>query len=279
MTEATVDGITPAISELRRNSRIIVLLGSPEGLKGVSRKLSSLEGVSRIRRGLFIVQENSENHDAQILSYPFVSFTRTREIPTIREKMNADSNRVYALVSFSYNNPTAQQKKYVERLFRKTTGIRLRPGVILFPLLRSKERRRIIGSKDESLLIDSTEFTRLVRINGGTALRWSRLRVINLDGVSYIKKAIQNTLSRDLVQLEKKTRTLRKSLKDSNVAIAQLKRNYTLLSRSFRELRTKWMLAKKLWLYDSEKALKRTYNMLINTRRVISFAEARESSS
>lgn len=278
MTEACVDGINPVISELKSDSRLIVLLSSPERTKVVSKKLSSHQDVTRIRRALFIVHKYSETHEALLQSQSIVSFIKTREIPTVRERTKiAYSDYVYSLVSFSFTNPTAQQKKYVERLIRKTTGIRLRPGVILFPLFRSKERRRIIGSEDEGVLIDSTEFTKLVRKNGGNALRWSRIRIINLDGVNYTREAIQRALDRDLMALEERIRTLRERLKDPTITIGQLKKNYTLLSRSFRELKTKWMLAKKLWLHDAEKALKRIYNMLINTRRAIISAETEHS--
>ncbi len=270
MTEASVDEIYSELSKLKSASRIIVLLGSPEGLKGISKKLLSLQGVLRVRRGVFIVRNYSEIHNALLQSYSVTSFSRTQEIPPIRERRrNTYSDRVYALVSFSYDSPTMQQKKYVERLIRRTTGIRLRPGVILFPLLRSKDSRRIIGLDDDKVLIDSNEFTKLVRINGGNALRWSRLKIDNVDGVRYIEDAVQHTLSRDLVALEKGIRNLRDQLRDSDITIGQLKRSYTRLSRSFREAKTKWMLARKLWNHDSEKALKRTYNMLINTRRAI----------
>jgi hypothetical protein len=61
------------------------------------------------------------------------------------------------------------------------------------------------------------------------------------------------------------------------VPIAHLKKNYTILSRRFRELKTKWMTARKLWFYDAEKDLKRTYNMLINTRRAIVSEEVRRA--
>jgi hypothetical protein len=279
MTEASVDGIIPDVSELKGDSRLIIILGSSEGIKGVSKKLTSLQGVQRIRKGLFIVHGYSEIHETILQSQPITSFIKTKQIPTARMKSeDVSSNRVYSIVSFSFNNPTAQQKKHVERLIRKTTGVRLRPGVILFPLLRSKERRRILGSEDERVLIDSSEFSRLVRDNGGNTLRWSRLKIINLNGDNHINNAIEQTLYRDLAPLEEKIRAHREKCKDSTVTITQLKKDYTILSRRFRELKTKWMTAKQLWFYDAEKALKRTYNMLINTRRAIISEEAKRES-
>lgn len=279
MTEASVDGIIPNASELKGDSRLIILLGSPDGIRSVSKKFSTVQGVQRIRKGVFIVHGYSELHENVLQDQSVTSFIKTRKIPTTRMKLeDSYENRVYSIVSFSFNNPTAQQKKYIERLIRKTTGVRLRPGVILFPLLRSRERRRILGSENERVLIDSTEFNRLVREIGGNSLRWSRIRIINLNGDTHIRDAVEQTLSKDLTPLEEKIRALRDRCKDPSVAIGQLKRSYTQLSRSFRESKTKWLLAKQLWFFDAEKALKRTYNKLINTRRAIIDEEAKRSS-
>ncbi|MHA2423592.1 MAG: hypothetical protein ACXAEF_02320 [Candidatus Thorarchaeota archaeon] len=276
MTESNVDVITPITSELKRDSRLVVLLGSPEVTRTTSKKLSACPDVERIGRGLYIVHGYSENHSNAIQSQSLISFIKTKEIPNFRKKEeDVHSNRAFVIVSFSFKNPTAQQKKRVERLIRKSTGVRLRPGVILFPLFRAKERRRIIGTEENRILIDSKEFSRLVREVGGNSIRWSRLKIKNLNGSNHVRNAIENTFIRDLRALEDKIRNLREQSKDTAITLSQLKKNYGLLSRSFRELKTKWLLAKKLWFYDAEKALKRIYNILINTRRIISFEETR----
>ncbi|MFW9833325.1 MAG: hypothetical protein ACFFEK_04970 [Candidatus Thorarchaeota archaeon] len=276
MTESDVDVITPVASELKGNSRLVVLLGSPEGTRSPSKKLSTFTGVKKIRKGLFIVREYSEQHADILDNQPMISFIKTKEIPVSRKKVaDVYSKRAYTVVSFSFKNPTAQQKKRVERLIRKTTGVRLRPGVILFPLFRSKERRRIIGSDDDRVLIDSKEFNKLIRELGGNSIRWPRLKIKNPSGGSHVQEAVEHTFVRDLNALEEKIRKLRERSKDTTIPMKQLKKNYTMLSRNFRELKTKWMLAKKLWFYDAMKALKRTYNMLINTRRIITLEEAR----
>ena len=278
MIEASADGIILVEPKLKSDSRLVILLGSPEGIKGASRKLTSLNGVKKVRKGLFIIQGYSKSHEAIIQSQSFVSFIKTREIPSTRKRLEDEySNRVFSVVAFSYNNPTAQQKKRVERLIKKSTGIRLRPGIILFPLLKAKEQRRVLGPEDERVLIDSKDFSRLIRENGGTTIRLSRLRIVNLDGVNNLKYAIEQTLTRDLIPLEEKIRSLRETIRDTTVPIAHLKKSYTPLSHRFRELKTKWMTARKLWLYDAGKALKRTYNMLINTRRAIVSEEVRRA--
>ena len=278
MTESDVDVIAPVISELKGHSRLIALLGSPEGIKGTSKKLRVLNGVKKIRRGLFLATEFNSNHNDALQSTPHISFSKTREIPSIRRKSDdVFMDRAYTLVSFSFKNPTAKQKKRVERLLRKTTGIRLRPGVILFPLLRSRESNRILGHLDERELFDSIGFSREIHETGGDAIRWSRLKVSSIGGGHLVKRAIEQTHHRDMDALEENIRTLRERTKDPTVSIRKLKKNYTIQSRRFQELKTKWKIAKRLWLYDSESSLKRTYNMLISARRGIITEELRRS--
>jgi len=276
MTEISVDEITLAKPILKSDSRLIILLGSPEGIKGVSKSLTSLYGVKKIRKGLYIIDGYSKVHEEILQTHSFISFIKTREIPSTRKTLgDGFSKRVFSVVAFSYQNPTAQQKKYVERLIKKSAGIRLRPGVILFPLLRAKEQRRVLGLEDKQVLIGSKDFNRLIHENGGITVRLSRLRIVNLDGVNSLKSAIEETFSRDLIPLEEKIRSLREMTKDTTVPIAHLKKSYKPLSRRFRELKTKWLTARKLWFYDVEKSLKRTYNMLISTRRAITSEEER----
>ena len=272
MTEVNANDLTTIISELKNNTRLVVLIGAHESLKAASRRITSFQGVTRVQRGVFIIHGYSETHTKILQSQSFIAFNKTREIPSLREKDDG-SYRVYSLVSFGFTNPTAQQKKRVERLVRKTSGIRLRPGVILFPLLKSKEKRRIMESEDEKQLMDSTEFSRLVREVGGNTFRWSRLRVANLDGNKQVRAAVERTITRDLATIEEKILKIREKLKDSSAPINQSKKNYSMLSRNFRELRIKWTYAKILWRFDAERPLKRTYNMLITTRRAIISAE------
>ena len=54
MTESDIDAIVSFGSELKADELLIVLLGSPEGIKGVSKKLRNLNGARKIRKGLFI---------------------------------------------------------------------------------------------------------------------------------------------------------------------------------------------------------------------------------
>ena len=271
MTEVSINEINDSHSKLVGESQLVILLNTANGIKSVSKKLASLQGVKRIMKGTFILPEITDTRIEILESQPTVSFIKTREIPNISKKTeDIYSELVYSIVAFRFKNPTAQQKKYVERLIKRTTGVRLRPGVVLFPILKSKQQRRIIGSEEERVLLTSSEFFRRLSKKGVNVYRWSRLRTTTIDSSAYIKDAIEHTLERDLVALEERIRRLRERCKEPNVEVVQLKKSYSVLSRRFRKLKGKWMVAKKIWYYDTKKPLKRTYNMLISTRRMIS---------
>jgi len=270
MTEVSIDEINDSYSKLIGESQLVILLNTTNGIKSVSKKLVSLQGVKRIMKGTFILPEITDTHIEILQSQPTVSFIKTREIPNITKKTeDIYSELVYSIVAFRFKNPTAQQKKYVERLIKRTTGVRLRPGVVIFPIFKSKQQRKIIGTEEERVLLTSSEFFRKLSKKGVDVYRWSRLRTTTAESSTHIKDAIERTLQRDLTTLEERIRKLRERCKDTDVEVAQLKKNYSVLSRRFRDLKGKWMVAKKIWYYDSEKALKRTYNMLISTRSMI----------
>ncbi|MBE0526469.1 MAG: hypothetical protein IH631_05970, partial [Candidatus Thorarchaeota archaeon] len=142
---------------------LVVLLGSPEGIKAPSKKLFNYAGVQKIRRGLFIISGYSSIHTAEIQTLERILFIKSREIPSIKTRTDdMYFTRAFSIVAFSLKNPTAKQKKRIERLVKKSVGIRLRPGVILFPLLRSKEQKRISVSDDKKPLLDSIRFKQLL---------------------------------------------------------------------------------------------------------------------
>ncbi|MFW9843968.1 MAG: hypothetical protein ACFFEV_05285, partial [Candidatus Thorarchaeota archaeon] len=199
-----------------------------------------------------------------------ILFIKSREIPSIRTKNDVIySTRAFSVVAFSLKNPTAKQKKRVERLVKKSVGIRLRPGVILFPLFRSKEQKRMLVSNDNKPLLDSIRFKQLMTEMGANTYRWSRLRLMNPERSSLILKILEQNLLKDLQAIETKIRVLRKLNQSPEIAIDQLKRKYIVLSGRFKETKTKWMLARKMWSFDAEKQLKRIYNLLVGTRRAI----------
>jgi len=270
MSDINIEGFSEAVPELKSDSRLVVLLGSPEGIKAPSKRLSKYAGVQKIRRGLFIISGYSSVHTTEIQTLERILFIKSREIPSVRTITDdIYFTRAFSIVAFSLKNPTAKQKKRIERLVRRSIGIRLRPGVILFPLLRSKEQKKISVSDDKKALLDSIRFKQLMSEMGANTFRWSRLRLVNPESSSQILKNIEQNLIKDLKAIETKIRVLKDLNQNPEVSMKQLKRKYTVLSGRFKETKIKWMLARKLWSFDAVKQLKRTYNLLIGTRRAI----------
>ncbi|MHA2311412.1 MAG: hypothetical protein ACXADF_07935, partial [Candidatus Thorarchaeota archaeon] len=117
--------------------------------------LRSLGKIVRVGRGVFLFHGQTSTENSPLQDLPMIAFKKSREIPSVKERgEEAGSRRVYSIVSYRFMNPTASQKKRVERLVRRSSSIRLRPGVLLFPVLRSKERRKLLESDEKYVLID-----------------------------------------------------------------------------------------------------------------------------
>ncbi len=256
--------------KIRGHSELVVLLGSSEGIRGVSKKLVLLDDVVRARRGLFIVGSHSSDYYSLVEGVPHVSFVKTREIPATRVQQEGHpAGRVFSVLSYSFKDPTSKQKKRVERLVRRSTSIRLRPGVLIFPVLRAKERRRLLDPGGTPSLLDSRNLGVQLNSMGGSVLRWSRLRLSSLDGPALVTEAVERTLSQDLSQIESRLRELRDEVKNPDTPASTISTRYRLLARRFREVKFKWERTGRIWRYNPSKRLKRTHNMLLSVRRAI----------
>jgi hypothetical protein len=191
-----------------------------------------------------------------------IAFKKSREIPSVKERgEEAGSRRVYSIVSYRFMNPTASQKKRVERLVRRSSSIRLRPGVLLFPVLRSKERRKLLESDEKYVLIDSRKLSEELRGFGAEVF---------IDGHLFeIQNAVARTLSHDFTSFETLAKDLRNQAKEPEAQFKTLRKRYTILSKRYGKLKFKWSRANKIWSYDTTKLLTRGYNMLLSVRRVI----------
>jgi hypothetical protein len=270
VNEVNIESISLHKLDLKGTSRLVVLFGSGEGIKNMSKKISQYSDFVRVGKGLFIVSSNQTVSADVFQSLPILSFIRTRDIPRIKNGMeDPHANRAYSIVSYSFNNPTARQKKRVERLIRRSTGIRLRPGVLLFPVLRAKERRRVIEKQKGHPLLDSKEFNTQLKSMGAISMRWSRLRLVAPSDSSQIRDAIERTMSRDLLSLEARLQEIRELNKNPQVSTESLRKRSSAALRRYRKLKLKWTLAKILWYVDAEKQLKRVYNLGLNTKYLL----------
>ena len=270
VNEVHTESINLERQELKGTSQLIVLLGSKEGIKGVSKKLRQYNDFVRVGKGLFIAGSNMGPYTDILQSIPTLSFIRTREIPRRKDRLDdPHAFRAYSIVTYNFNSPTAKQKKRVERLIRRSAGIRLRPGILLFPVLRSRERRRVLSEEKEHSLLDSKEFNHQLELMGASSMRWSRLKLVDPLDAAQIKEAIERTITRDLLSIESRLHKLRELSKNPQVPIDNLRERSAAALRRYRILKFKWTLAKTLWYYDAEKALKRVYNLGLSTKYLI----------
>ncbi|MFW9846986.1 MAG: hypothetical protein ACFFD6_09575 [Candidatus Thorarchaeota archaeon] len=268
MSDADVSDSTALDTAMKGQSHLIVILGNSQTVKESARKLKSLGNVVRVARGVFLIHGQITRDHAILEDLAAVSFRKAREIPSASDRgEEAISRRVFAVVSYRFRNPTARQKKRVERLVRKSGSIRLRLGVLLFPVLRSKDRRRLLQRDETNRFIDSKRMSEELRLLGAEVSRWSRLRLV--EHQSMIEEAIIRTLSRDISSFEILAKDLRSQARDPNAQAKVLKKRYSILSRRYSELKSKWSLANKMWNYDATKMITRSYNMMIAARRSI----------
>jgi hypothetical protein len=253
---------------MKGHSHLVIILGDAKIVKESAKKLRSLGKMVRVGRGAFLIHGQTSIENSPLQNLPTIVFKKAREIPSVNERgEEARRRRVYSVVSYRFMNPTAIQKKRVERLVRRSSSVRLRPGVLLFPVLRSKERRRLLESDEKHVLMDSRRLSEEIRGLGAEVFRWSRLKT---DGhLSEIQNAVARTLSHDFTSFETLAKDLRNQAKEPGAQFKTLKKRYGILSKRYGELKFKWSRASKIWSYDTTQLLTRGYNMMLSVRRLI----------
>jgi hypothetical protein len=271
VSDADVSDSTAIDVTMKGKSQLVVILGDAKIVKESVKKLKSLGEVVRVGRGAFLIHSHTPRNQSPLQDLPMIVFKKAREIPSVNERgEEAGSRRVYSIVSYRFRSPTATQKKRVERLVRKSSSIRLRPGVLLFPVLRSKERRRLLESDEKYVLMDSRKLSDELRGLGAEVFRWSRLKTDS--HLFEIQNAVARTLSHDFTSFETLAKDLRNQAKEPGAQSKILKKRYAILSKRYGELKFKWSHASKIWSHDATKLLTRGYNMMLSVRRLIDSA-------
>ncbi|MFW9886646.1 MAG: hypothetical protein ACFFER_00585 [Candidatus Thorarchaeota archaeon] len=268
MSDTDVSDSTAIDVTMKGLSQLVIILGDAKIVKESAKKLKSLGKTVRVGRGAFLIHSHTSSETSLLHDLPMIAFKKAREIPSVSERgEEAGSRRVYSVISYRFRNPTATQKKRVERLVRRSSSIRLRSGVLLFPVLRSKERRRLLESDEKYVLMDSRKLSEELHGLGAEVFRWSRLKIIGHP--SEIHNAIDRTLSHDFTSFEMLAKDLRNQAKAPEAQPKILKKRYAILSKRYDELKFKWSHASKIWSYDATKLLTRGYNMMLSVRRAI----------
>lgn len=250
---------------------IIVLLERGESLKQASKKIAHIPGMQRAGRGVFRYIQSYAKLGAAHELPRHIALRKTRTIPRVREAARSGVQaRTYALVTYRFNNPTAQQKKVVERLKRRAIAARLRPSVLLFPHIRAGESRKRFGLEMKRPPLGSRDFTQNLSRMGAEVQRWTRLRLSTHSGYTIVNDAIESTISADIDALETMIRALRDEAKTESASSKRLKAKYTELRRRYKDLKMISSVIRHVWGYGAEERLRRLYDLLLTTRRIIS---------
>jgi hypothetical protein len=105
--------------------------------------------------------------------------------------------------------------------------------------------------------------------NGATVRRWSRVRLADENSEELVGRAIERMVSREMASIESRLVRLRDATATPGVPVRKLKERYTVMARRFRILKANFMAVQSIWHHDTERQLRRTYNILLKVKREI----------
>lgn len=252
---------------LGRDSLLVVV---PRLEKGFSTQARQISGAKRLMRGLYRVRANDPLVMKLLDQYPHVSFKRVRDVPRVRElSPEGASEHTYTIVAYRFANSTPQQKKMAQRLTRRTPSVRLRRGALLFPHLRMKDKNRYYKPSGKVQLFTAKLFVERMDRLGAQVIRFSRLRITGEHSNEIVNAAIDAMVEHELGSVEKRIRQLLTEVEDPSISSKRIKDRYSELSRRLKVLRASFEIVQDVWHHDTEKSLKRTYNLLLRLRREV----------
>ncbi len=254
-------------SVLERRTVLIVLTTPEQDFRTAIR---GCVGIERLGGGLYLTSVTNDEARCILAHFPHITFQRSRSVPRVRECTTTDPIEVstYTVVAYGFSHPTAQQKKTVERLILRTPAVRLRPGVLLFPHLRTKDMARYYSSKSVHLL-SPKEFVESVARVGARVYRWSRLKIVGSSGHVCIDKAIDTMIRHEMLSLERRIKQIRLAIDIPEISTKRIKMRIHELSTRLRLRRASLSVIGAVWHYDSQRLIRREYNMLLRLRRLL----------
>ncbi len=267
-----MDQLTPEVRasedpSLGRDSLLVVV---PRLEKEFSVEARQISGAKRLMRGLYRVRGNDPQVTKLLSQYPHVSFRRVRDVPRVRELSPEDSSEhTYTIVAYRFANSTSQQKKMAQRLTRRTPSVRLRRGALLFPHLRMKDKNRYYKPNGKIQLFTAKVFVERMDLLGAQVIRFSRLRITGEYSNEIVNGAIDAMVEHELGSVEKRIRQLLNAVENPSASSKKIKDRYSEISRRLKVLRASFEIVQDVWHHDTEKSLKRTYNLLLRLRRAV----------
>ncbi len=236
----------------------------------INPKLLEEEEISRVGNGIYLISQGTPHIKHLLAEISHFRFRRVRDIPPVRSRdPEVRAKKVFAIVWYQFAAPTAGQKKRVQRIIHRAPCIRLRPGVLLFPHLRSKDRERYLKKNKERSVLGSKEFSVVLEEIGSTVIRWTRLQLVNQASNELLYASLEKMSKSEIGSLEAKIRTLKEAAMKGERNPKRLKERYSELSTIYRNLRSKYEVVRLVWDVDLRRELKRTYNLMLRTKRII----------
>lgn len=248
------------------NARLIVI---PSGIRSEFNYSKYLD-VKRIIPGVFLARKANKKLREKLTEFQHLRFMKAKEIPkSDSRRLIPFQERIFTIVVYSFDKASAQQKKGIQRLLVKAPSIRIRPGVLLFPQLRSKERARYYSDSQNGEILDSKLFYEQTKLIGAKVIRWTRLRPANKITIDHINQSFDKMMRHDIEIFDEKINQIKLMIGDPSVSTISLKQQHKSLTTRYRKMKLKYATMKAIWQYDSEKHWKRIYNRLLKIRREI----------
>lgn len=255
--------------KLRGPSLLVVFYRPRTSTKNLL-ELSETHNIFRVRKGLFLVRGKPRQVREVLVETPHIALRRTKEIPPSKpKKTGTATHRSFALVAYRMKTTSPQFKKAVQRLVARTLSIRLRPGVFLFPHLRSKDLKKQSGEKGVQSLLNSMQFSRALKEMGAKVFRWTRLQVADVAGPVVITDLIQERIDFEIDTLSSRVKQLRRRAKDPLSESARLKKRYVEYSKQFAQIRLRAKAIEIVWHLNLGTRVRQLYNQLLSARRII----------
>ncbi len=277
MNDRNVSEESRTEDRLSGTSFLVVVIGDDKEFRRGARKIKSIR---RLARGVYRVPVQNKKVREYVQRFRYLTLKRAREIPRVKETdPELYRRRTYVLISYSFVEPTAQQKKKTQRLLNRSAYIRIRKGAVLFPHLRSKDIARFYQKESVRKVLTPKEFAESMKDIDAKVSRWSRVRAVGPKSDREIEMALDATINGQLNSLESRILDLQETIKDNTVPLKKLKSRYSELMARVKEAREVLYLIREIWKRDDSKQLRKSYNRLLRCRKAIQDRTEQEGSS
>ncbi|NWF94594.1 MAG: hypothetical protein HXY34_00455 [Candidatus Thorarchaeota archaeon] len=254
-------------AHLDARSVLIVITAPTSGLDQTSLDADDLR---RVGSGLYQAGASNDAVKATLSQVSHLTLKRARTVPPVRGNGTEDaSEHVYSLVYYRFESPTPQQKKQTQRLLMRAPCVRLRPGVLLFPHLRKKDVAKYFTTEGKTDLLRAKRLDEELTALGARVTRWSRLKLIGLRSSETVENAIDRMIEHDLRTIELRIRQVKDALSRTDLSNKTLRRRYGEIWTRLKLLKRTYAVIQDVWHHDTERPLRRTYNLLLRLRRAI----------